>query len=215
MGLGFFLWAMACFDGRRFGVCGKTVSALRRNVLSELVPHLKALGLAVTERRTENRLTVEFGGRVNDFYLFGGKDESSASLIQGITFAGVLLDEVVLMPRSFVEQACARCSVDGSRLWFNCNPAGPQHWFYQEWILQAKQRNALYLHFTMADNPALSDRIRRRYERLYTGVFYQRFVLGQWVAAAGRVYSFYDPADAPAPPLDPLTGGISPATTAQ
>nr|DAG11527.1 MAG TPA: large terminase [Caudoviricetes sp.] len=204
MGLGFFLWAMACFDGRRFGVCGKTVSALRRNVLSELVPHLKALGLAVTERRTENRLTVEFGGRVNDFYLFGGKDESSASLIQGITFAGVLLDEVVLMPRSFVEQACARCSVDGSRLWFNCNPAGPQHWFYQEWILQAKQRNALYLHFTMADNPALSDRIRRRYERLYTGVFYQRFVLGQWVAAAGRVYSFYDPADAPAPPAGPF-----------
>ena len=204
MGLGFFLWAMACFDGRRFGVCGKTVSALRRNVLSELVPHLKALGLAVMERRTENRLTVEFGGRVNDFYLFGGKDESSASLIQGITFAGVLLDEVVLMPRSFVEQACARCSVDGSRLWFNCNPAGPQHWFYQEWILQAKQRNALYLHFTMADNPALSDRIRRRYERLYTGVFYQRFVLGQWVAAAGRVYSFYDPADAPPPPAGPF-----------
>ncbi len=204
MGLGFFLWAMACFDGRRFGLCGKTVSALRRNVLSELVPNLQALGLSVTERRTENRLTVCFGGRVNDFYLFGGKDEGSAALIQGITFAGVLLDEVALMPRSFVEQACARCSVDGSRLWFNCNPEGPQHWFYQEWILQAERRNALYLHFTMADNPALSARIRSRYERLYAGAFYQRFVLGQWVAAEGRVYAFYDPAAAPPPPRGPF-----------
>lgn len=58
-----------------------------------------------------------------------------------MTLAGVFLDEVVLMPRSFVEQACARCSVEGSRLWFSCNPEGPQHWFYQEWILQAEKRN--------------------------------------------------------------------------
>jgi PBSX family phage terminase large subunit len=204
MGLGFFLWAMAAFDGYRFGLCGRTISALRRNVISELLPQLRLLGLQIDERRSENRLTVSFGGRTNDFYLFGGKDESSAALIQGVTFAGILLDEVVLMPRSFVEQACARCSVEGSRLWFNCNPEGPRHWFYQEWILQAEARNALYLHFTMADNPSLSPHIRARYERLYAGVFYQRFVLGQWVAAAGRVYAFYDPAMAVPPPEGPF-----------
>ncbi|MEI3362492.1 MAG: hypothetical protein V8R75_07935 [Oscillospiraceae bacterium] len=68
----------------------------------------------------------------------------------------MLLDETALMPRSFVEQAIARCSVPGSRLWFNCNPEGPQHWFYQEWVLRAEERRALRLHFTMADNPALS-----------------------------------------------------------
>ena len=192
MGLSFFLWAMTCFDGKRFGVCGKTIASLRRNVLSEILPRLEALGASWKEKRTENLVTVTFKGHRNQFYIFGGRDESSASLIQGITFAGVLLDEVALMPRSFVEQACARCSVAGSRLWFNCNPAGPGHWFYQTWILEAEKRNCLRLHFLMEDNPSLTQAIRKRYQNLYTGVFYRRFVLGQWVQAQGRVYDFFD-----------------------
>ena len=200
MGLSFFLWACTSFSGARFGICGKTIASLRRNVLTELLPKLKSIGFAVTEKRTENLVRVSFQGKTNDFYIFGGRDESSSSLIQGITFAGVLLDEVALMPRSFVEQACARCSVTGSRLWFNCNPEGPRHWFYNEWILGAEQRNCLYLHFTMQDNPSLSPAIRARYARLYTGVFYRRFILGQWVAAEGRVYDFFDSANAPSPP---------------
>lgn len=191
MGLGFFLWAMSCFTGRKFGVCGKTIGALRRNVLSEVLPRMGALGARWKEKRSENLLTVRFRGRENQFYIFGGRDESSASLIQGITFAGVLLDEVALMPRSFVEQACARCSVEGSRLWFNCNPAGPSHWFYRTWILEAEQRNCLRLHFTMEDNPSLTEAIRQRYQKLYSGVFYRRFILGQWVQAEGRVYDFF------------------------
>ena len=193
MGLGFFLWAMICFDGKKFGVCGKTISSLRRNVLSEILPKLQALGADWKEKRAENLVTVRFHGRENQFYIFGGRDESSASLIQGITFAGVLLDEVALMPRSFVEQACARCSVTGSRLWFNCNPAGPTHWFYRTWILEAEKRNCLRLHFTMEDNPSLTPQIRQRYEKLYTGVFYRRFILGQWAQAEGRVYDFFCP----------------------
>lgn len=200
MGLSFFLWACSSFHGARFGICGKTIASLRRNVLSELLPKLQSIGFSVTEKRTENLVRVGFRGKTNDFYIFGGRDESSAALVQGITFAGVLLDEVALMPRSFVEQACARCSVTGSRLWFNCNPEGPHHWFYQEWVQQAESRNCLYLHFTMEDNPSLSPQIRRRYARLYSGVFYRRFVLGQWVAAEGRVYDFFDAASAPPVP---------------
>ena len=193
MGLSFFLWAMSCFDGKRFGVCGKTIASLRRNVLSEILPRLEALGATWKEKRTENLVTVTFKGHRNQFYIFGGRDESSASLIQGITFAGVLLDEVALMPRSFVEQACARCSVAGSRLWFNCNPEGPGHWFYKTWILDAERKNCLRLHFLMEDNPSLSEQIRQRYQNLYSGVFYRRFVLGQWVQAEGRVYDFFGP----------------------
>ncbi len=193
MGLSFFLWAMVSFDGMRFGICGKTIASLRRNVLSEILPRMEALGAVWKEKRTENLVTVTFKGHRNQFYIFGGRDESSASLIQGITFAGVLLDEVALMPRSFVEQACARCSVTGSRLWFNCNPAGPGHWFYQTWILEAEKRNCLRLHFTMEDNPSLTEAIRQRYQRLYTGVFYRRFILGQWAQAEGRVYDFFGP----------------------
>ena len=192
MGVSFFLWAQRCFDGKQFGLCGKTIGSLRRNLLAELIPYLKRLGMTVRERRSENLLIVRYRGRENRFLLFGGRDESSASLIQGSTLAGVLLDETALMPRSFVEQAIARCSVPGSRLWFNCNPEGPGHWFYQEWILKAEDRRALRLHFTMEDNPALSPRIRARYQRAYSGVFYRRFVLGEWTAAQGLVYDFFD-----------------------
>ena len=193
MGMGFFLWAMMCFDHQRFGVCGKTIQSLRRNVLAEVLPRLEKLGFLWQEKRSENLLIVRFRGHENRFYIFGGRDESSASLIQGITFAGILMDEVALMPRSFVEQACARCSVTGSRLWFNCNPAGPTHWFYKTWIQEADRRNCLRLHFTMEDNPSLSPEIRARYERLYSGVFYRRYILGQWAQAEGRVYDFFEP----------------------
>ena len=193
MGLGFFLWAQTCFQGRKFGVCGKTISSLRRNVLSEILPRLAGMGAVWREKRSENLVTVNFLGHENYFYLFGGRDEGSAALIQGVTLAGLLLDEAALMPRSFVEQACARCSVAGSRLWFNCNPAGPGHWMYKTWIQQAERRNCLRLHFTMEDNPSLTPQIRQRYEQLYTGVFYRRFVLGEWVQAEGRVYDFFSP----------------------
>ena len=191
MGLGFFFWAQSCFDGKSFGICGKTIGSLRRNVLVEVMPRIQKLGAVWSEKRSENLITVRFLGRENRYYIFGGRDESSASLIQGITFAGILLDEVALMPRSFVEQACARCSVAGSRLWFNCNPAGPSHWFYKAWVLEAESRNCLRLRFTMEDNPSLTEQIRQRYQRLYTGAFYRRFVLGEWAQAEGRVYDFF------------------------
>ena len=192
MGLSFFCWAMRSFRRQSFGLCGKTVTALRRNLLNTLAPVLRELGFQWEEKVSQNKVTVRFGGGENTFYLFGGKDEGSAALIQGITLAGVLLDEAALMPRSFVEQACARCSVEGSRLWFSCNPEGPEHWFYKEWIQKTQERNALYLHFTMEDNPALSPRVIRRYARSFSGTFYRRFVLGEWVAAEGRVYDFFD-----------------------
>ena len=192
MGLSFFCWAMRSFRGQSFGRCGKTVTALRRNLLNTLAPVLRELGFQWEEKVSQNKVTVRFGGGENTFYLFGGKDEGSAALIQGITLAGVLLDEAALMPRSFVEQACARCSVEGSRLWVSCNPEGPEHWFYKEWVQKAEERNALYLHFTMEDNPALSPRMIRRYTRSFSGTFYRRFVLGEWVAAEGRVYDFFD-----------------------
>jgi len=192
MGLSFFLWAQTSFDQQQFGVCGKTILSLRRNVLQEIVSVLREMGMKCTEKRSENLLVVRSGKRRNRFWLFGGKDESSAALIQGSTFAGVLLDEAALMPRSFVEQACARCSVAGSKLWLDCNPEGPQHWFYREWICKAREKRALYLHFTMADNPALTKEVRRRYETCYSGIFYRRFVLGEWAAAQGRIYDFFE-----------------------
>lgn len=204
LGLSFFCWAMRRFHAQRFALCGKTIGALRRNLLYGLLPALRELGFTCRERTAQNTLDVRFGGRENTFYLFGGKDEGSAALIQGITLAGALLDEVALMPRSFVEQACARCSVKDGKLWFSCNPAGPEHWFYKEWICKAEEKNALYLHFAMEDNPALARSARERYERMFRGTFYRRFVLGEWVAAEGLVYDFFDGAQMPEAPEEPF-----------
>ena len=192
MGLSFFCWAMRRFNGEQFGLCGKTVASLRRNLLAGLTPVLKQLGFQCTELVSKSKLDVAFGGHKNTFYLFGGKDEGSAALIQGVTLAGALMDEVVLMPRSFVEQAAARCSVRGAKLWFSCNPEGPEHWFYKEWVQKAGERRALYLHFLMEDNPALDPQVIEGYAQRFSGAFYRRFVLGEWVAAEGRVYDFFD-----------------------
>ena len=183
--------AMRRYNNQRFGICGKTVDSTVKNII---MPYL---GLTYAQdkyrlqwRRTDKLLVVSDGEHTNVFEVFGGKDESSFMLIQGRTLAGVLLDEVALQPRSFVEQALARCSVAGSKLWFNCNPASPQHWFYTEWIQHAKERNALHLHFQLEDNPSLDEAIIQRYKSLYTGVFYQRYILGEWVLAEGLVYDF-------------------------
>ncbi len=186
---GFFVWSMSSFDGQVFGICGRSISSLRRNVTANLRSWLGGM-FQIQENRSENKLTVRYRNRENTYYLFGGLDESSYKQIQGITLAGALLDEVALMPRSFVEQTCARCSVEGSKLWFNCNPAGPEHWFYQEWIQKKSEKKMLHLHFTMEDNPGLSPKIRGRYESMYTGVFYKRYVLGQWCVAEGLIYDF-------------------------
>lgn len=194
MTVGFILWSMATFCGQRFAICGKTIESLRRNVVLNLWDWMPP-DLTIVEKRAENRLVISDGaGRENTYFLFGGRDESSYMLIQGITLAGVLLDEVALMPRSFVEQALGRCSVKGSKAWFNCNPEGPEHWFYKNWIAGGKPRemNALHLHFTMDDNPALPPEIRARYERQFSGVFYQRYILGLWVVAEGLVYTMFN-----------------------
>ncbi len=191
MSLGFVFWASSVFDGGAFAVCGKTVTSLRRNVITPLIPILKEYGFTCIEKLSRNYIDITFIGKTNRFYLFGGKDEGSASLIQGITLSGVFLDEVALMPRSFVEQALARCSVNDSKMWFNCNPDNPNHWFYNEWIKKSEEKHALYVHFTMDDNPSLSEKLKNRYRRLYSGTFYERFVLGKWTASEGVVYPMF------------------------
>lgn len=190
MSISFILWSLYAFSGKDFAICGKTVRGVRRNVITPLLSTLRELGFCVNEKLSANMIEISNGSVKNRFYLFGGRDESSAALIQGITLAGVLFDEVALMPRSFVEQAIARCSVSGSKFWFNCNPEHPGHWFYREWILKKREKNALYLHFKMEDNPSLSKKMLKRYKSLYSGSFYQRFVEGRWVAAQGAVYPF-------------------------
>jgi PBSX family phage terminase large subunit len=192
MSLSFIMWAMQRFKGQNFAMCGKTIGSFRRNVLFWLKLMLKSRGYRVVDHRSDNLVEISRGKVTNYFYIFGGKDERSQDLIQGITLAGVLFDEVALMPESFVNQATGRCSVDGSKYWFNCNPDGPYHWFKTNWIDGAKKKNLIVLHFTMEDNLSLSEKIKARYRSMYSGVFYKRYILGLWAMAEGIIYDMFD-----------------------
>lgn len=189
----FIHWAMRFFDGAVFGICGKTVQSAERNILmplQELADVTAYYQLSYT--RSTKLLSIRSGERTNSFYIFGGRDESSYMLIQGITLSGVLFDEVALMPRSFVEQAMARTlSVPTAKLWFNCNPESPNHWFYGEWIQGADAHKALHLHFLMTDNPILTPEAIQKAESRFSGVFYDRYILGLWTMAEGRIYDFF------------------------
>lgn len=191
MSLSYVQWSMDTFDGENLGMSGKTIGSFRRNVLTPLKRMLKALKYKVKDHRADNMVEICKNGKTNFYYIFGGKDERSQDLIQGITLAGMLFDEVALMPESFVNQATARCSVNGAKLWFNCNPEGPYHWFNTEYIEKAEEKNAVYLHFTMDDNFSLSEAVKDRYRRMYSGVFFKRYILGLWVMAAGAIYDMF------------------------
>lgn len=190
----FILWAMYEFNNAVFGICGKTVRSAERNIIVPLqsivdITHYYKL----TYTRSVNLLTIEGNGKKNSFYIFGGKDESSYELIQGITLSGVFLDEVVLMPRSFVEQALARTlSVENAKLWFNCNPDTQMHWFLLEWINKSEQKKALHLHFAMEDNPILTAQQIENAKSMYEGIFYRKYVLGEWVNAEGIIFTAFD-----------------------
>ena len=194
MSLSFVFWAMTSYNGQNFAMCGKTIGSFRRNVLFWLKLMLKSRGYTVVDHRADNLVIISKGDITNNFYIFGGKDESSQDLIQGITLAGVFFDEVALMPESFVNQATGRCSVEGSKYWFNCNPDGPYHWFKVNWIDKASEKKLLYLHFTMDDNLSLSEKIKERYRSMYSGVFFKRYILGLWCMAEGMIYDMFDAA---------------------
>lgn len=186
----YILWAMEHFDRCNFIIGGVSIETAKRNVVNPiLATEYLTERYSMTWAGRSNLLTVRTKEKVNHFYVFGGKDESSYRIVQGLTAAGCLLDEVVLMPRSFVEQCMARCSVEGSKFWLSCNPGSPSHWFFKEWVQQLKQKNAYRIHFKLTDNPSLSEKTIERYERMYSGVFKQRYIDGEWVAAEGIVYT--------------------------
>lgn len=191
---GFLMWSMASFENNLFGFCGKSIGSFIRNVLNPMRPMCKSLGYAMIEHKSEHFVEIvdRRSGRRNTYYLFGGNDESSQASIQGITLAGLLLDEVVLMPESFVNQALARCSVTGAKVWMSCNPEGAMHYVKRKFIDQYDRLKYLYVHYTMDDNYTLSDERRKFYSRQWTGLFYRRFVLGEWCLASGLVFSAFN-----------------------
>lgn len=199
MSFSFVCWAMSRFNHQNFILAGKTIGSLRRNVIAPLKRMLLGRDMVYIDHRADNMVEVSYCGITNYFYLFGGKDEGSQDLVQGITAAGAYFDEVALQPESFVNQAVGRCSVDGAKLWFNCNPESPYHYFKTKWIDRAKELGLYVMHFLMDDNPSLTEATKARYRQLYASgsIFYKRYILGLWCLAEGAIYDFFssDPKD--------------------
>ncbi|SET94925.1 phage terminase, large subunit, PBSX family [Salinibacillus kushneri] len=185
----FVMWSLETFDGENFIMAGKTMGALKRNVLEPMFKILNAKGIPYNYIRSDDP-RVEIGN--NTYYLFGGNNEQSQDTVQGLTAAGAFLDEVALMPESFVTQVEGRCSVDGAKYFYNCNPKGPYHWFKENYIDKAKEKLLLDLHFKLDDNLSLSERVKERLKRIKTGVFYKRDIEGLWVVAEGIIYEMFD-----------------------
>ncbi|MFX0547924.1 PBSX family phage terminase large subunit [Hathewaya histolytica] len=184
----FIRWSLKRFNGESFILAGKTIGSLKKNLIAPLIQILSAWNLSYIYNRSENYIII---GN-NTYYMYDANNEKSQDKLQGLTAAGALADEVALFPQNFVDQMIGRCSVDGSKIFMNCNPAGPYHYIKTEFIDKVKEKSILYLHFTMDDNLSLSRKIKERFRRMFTGVFFKRYILGLWVQAEGLIFDMFE-----------------------
>lgn len=185
---GFMQWSQEMFSGESFILAGKTMGALKKNVVRPMIQILESWGWPYTYIRSGTDARIEVGSNV--YYLYGANTEAAQDALQGLTAAGAYADEAALFPQSFIDQMIGRCSVEGWKVWMNCNPVDPHNYIKEEFIDKAKEKHVFHLHFTMNDNYTLSERRKEAYYRAWAkgSVFYKRFILGLWVAADGLIY---------------------------
>lgn len=171
--------------GGDFVMVGKTERTLYRNILS---PLMEVFGEAVTVTRGSGEAII-FNTRV---LLVGANDERSEQKIRGGTFAGAYCDEITLYPESFFKMLLSRLSVDGSKLFGTTNPDNPSHWLYKDVIENKELGNKRIFHYTINDNPHLTEEYKESLRNAYTGLWYRRFYLGEWVSAHGAIYDMFD-----------------------
>lgn len=167
-------------------IAGRTRDTIGRNILDvmeQLDPRCISWRLGAP--------TATIMGRVH--HILGANDAASESKVRGLTLAGALVDEVTLIPEAFFTTLRGRLSVDGARLMGTTNPDSPEHWFKKKFLDRADALGWSVWHFTMDDNPGLSPEYRAAMAREYTGLFHQRFILGEWVAAEGAIYDMWAP----------------------
>ncbi len=174
-------------------ISGRTKDSIYRNVFRpiETDPLLAWLRPHVHYRQGAPTGTM-LGHRVN---VMGANTEQAAAVVKGMTVAGALLDEVTMLPRSYFREVLARMSVEGAQLFGTTNPDSPHHWLKVDYLDVATSLPGWVVdHWTLLDNPFLPQSYVASLSAEYTGVWYQRAVLGLWVAAQGAVYDSWNPA---------------------
>jgi PBSX family phage terminase large subunit len=171
---------------------GRTRDSLARNVFGPLTDPTIFGPLARDITYTNGAPTANVLGRT--VHALGANDAQAEPKVRGLTCAGAYVDEVTTLPRSFYDQLNARCSVEGSMIIGTTNPDNPNHWARREYLLRPREQRLRSWHFTMDDNPGLSEAYKARQRAAHRGLFYKRNILGLWVMAEGAIYEAYDEA---------------------
>lgn len=161
---------------------GKTHTTLERNVLDPLTDMLPAGAI----QHTRGAVTATILGRL--VHVLGANDRRAEDRIRGLTLAGAYVDEATLLPPGYWDMLNTRLRVPGARLFATTNPDHPRHPLKLAVIDKAAAEGYRVWFFTMDDNPGLDPDYVRRQKRMYAGLFYRRFILGEWVAASGAIY---------------------------
>jgi len=166
-------------------ICGRTDKTIKRNIIS---PLQDLVGNAV--QYSIGKGEVNLYGRT--MYVIGANDDRAEAKIRGSEFAGALLDEVSLLPENFFKMLLSRLSIPGAKLFCSTNPDSPYHWFKRDFIDREKELDLKVFSYNIRDNPTLSEKYIADLSAEYQGLWYKRYILGEWVLADGAVYDFFD-----------------------
>lgn len=185
-----FLEQMYSVPYDKFLLTGKTKDTLKRNVTEDLI---KIIGASKCEYNAHmGELKYKVGNENRTVYCVGALDERSVGRIQGGTFGSWYADERVTHPENFCEMARTRLSVPSSRIFWTCNPDSPYHPVYKNYIEKRDTRDDLcHIHFDIEDNPSLTEEYKDELKNTFTGIFYRRMILGEWVLAEGIIYDSF------------------------
>jgi len=172
-------------EDKLYMMCAKSLTTLKRNCLVLLQELVGESNFQYSIAQKEGKL---FGRRV---LLEGANDNRSESKIRGLTLQGAYLDEATQAPRDFFVMLLSRLRLQGAKLIATTNPESPTHWLKAEYIDRAEELSLLDFRFLLADNTTLPTDYIENIKREYTGVFYERFILGRWVQAEGLIYPMY------------------------
>lgn len=164
-------------------IVGRTLQTIERNIIEPLQDRQLFGFIAAEVQHTRGSTTVTILGRT--VHLIGASDARAEGRIRGLTAYLVLVDEATLIPEGFWNQVLARLSVPGARLLATTNPDSPAHWLRKKFLLRAGELSLASWHFTLDDNPSLAADYVAALKREYVGLWYRRFILGEWCQAEG------------------------------
>jgi PBSX family phage terminase large subunit len=179
--------------GGQLVIVGKNLGSIYRNFFATIndSPGLRAFKGAV--RYTQNAPVAHILG--HQVQVIGINDSRAEGKIRGMTILAVYVDEVTVLEESAFKQILNRMSLDESKLFATTNPDSPAHWLKVDYIDRLRKLpDWRRFHFTMDDNPSLTDRVKARLRGQYTGLWYKRWIEGLWVAAEGAIFDMWDPA---------------------